>query len=303
MAAESLRRIVGVAVAEWGIAIRSRRVLVVTLLFVAVAALVMYATLAFFSALEQAVAESLSLPDSASPGSMAAALWQSPPFLRAMRHFARGSLVFDDLVGRHPVHLAYAFFMFNVVPLLTLLMAAPRIADDVRGGSARYFLMRVTRTEWTLGKFLGESWLLAAAMGVGTLAAWAMALIELPPAEAAGLLPGICEWMVRAWVYAFAWLGLFLALSHLPRSGGKATVLGILAMMAAVVWPRALAKLVAACPALGWTEALDLFAPQTAQALLWRRSPAAIFQGVVTLGALAFFYLALGAAVFRRRDV
>ena len=43
--------------------------------------------------------------------------------------------------------------------------------------------------------------------------------------------------------------------------------------------------------------------PGSAWTLLWRRSPAVVLQGVVHLAALAFLYLALGAAVLRRRDV
>ena len=288
---------------EWSVAIRSRRAIVVTLLFVAVAGLVMYGTVSVFASIETELLETLKLPSSGSAGSVSVTLWKSPAFARIIEHFVGNSLVFADIRGRHPMLLAYAMFVFQIVPMLTLMVSAPKIADDVRSGAARYWLVRVTRTEWSLGKFLGEALTLASAMAVGALAAWGILLFRLPAANAAPLLPGILDWSLRAWVYAFSWLGLFLGLSHIVKSGGKATALSVLAMIGAAAWTPMLNNLIAAFDGLGWLSCLDVMTPQASWTLLWRRSPAVLLQGVVQLSALAFFYLALGAAVFRRRDI
>ena len=298
-----LARVARVAVTEWGIALRSRRALVVTLLFLAVSCLVMFCTISIFAALEREVMAALRLPPSSTTGSVTMALWKSPVFVRVMDHFAGNSLLFADIRGRHPILLAYAMFLFQVVPLLTLLVSAARVADDVRNGTARYWLVRVTRTEWSLGKFFGEALMLAAAMGVGALAAWGVVLCRLPAADGLRMLPGIADWTVRAWMYAFAWLGLFLGLSHVVRSGGKATALGILALLGAAAWNLMLTNVANGVPGFAWASHLDGLVPNAAWPLLWRRSPSAVLQGVVQLSALAFFYLSLGAAVFRRRDV
>ena len=117
------------------------------------------------------------------------------------------------------------------------------------------------------------------------------------------MLPDVLDWTVRAWVYAFAWLGLFLGLSHIVKSGGKATALGILALLGAAMWSLALRNLAENVAGFGWAGHLDALVPNSAWTLLWRRSPAVLFQGVVHLTALSFLYLSLGAAVFRRRDV
>ena len=298
-----LARIGRVAVTEWGLALRSRRALVVTLLFLAVSCLVMYCTISIFAALEREVVTALRLPPSATTGTVSMALWKSPIFVRIMDHFAGNSLVFADIRGRHPILLAYAMFLFQVVPLLTLLVSASRVADDVRNGTARYWLVRVTRTEWSLGKFFGEALMLAAAMGVGALAAWGVVLCRLPAADGLRTLPGIVDWTVRAWMYAFAWLGLFLGLSHIVKSGGKATALGILALLGAVAWSLMLKNIAENVTGFGWVGHLDALVPRSVWTCLWRRSPAVVLQGVVHLAALAFLYLSLGAAVFRRRDI
>lgn len=299
----SLARVVRVAVTEWTTALRSRRALVVTLLFVAVSGLVMYGTISVFAALEREVVTALRLPASETAGAVSMALWKSPIFVRIMDHFAGDGLVFADIRGRHPVLLAYAMFIFQVVPLLTLLVSASRVADDVRSGSARYWLLRVTRAEWSLGKFFGEALMIAAAMAVGTLTAWGVVLGRLSAADGLRMLPGIADWTVRAWVYAFAWLGLFLGLSHIVKSGGRATALGILALLGAAAWSPMLANVANGVPGFGWAAHLDGLVPNAAWTLLWRRTPSVLVQGVVHLGALAFLYLGLGEAVFLGRDV
>ena len=299
----SLARIGRVAAMEWAIAVRSRRALVMTLLFVAIAVGVMYLTITSFVAIERELLASLGLSADGAPGSALMTLWKSKPFVRFVEHVSGGSQVFADIRGRHPLLLVYAVFIFHIVPLLTLLVSASRVADDIRSGAARYWLVRVSRTEWSLGKFFGEALMLAAAMGAGALAAWIVMLCRLPVADGAAMLPGILDWTVRAWVYAFAWLGLFLGLSHVVRSGGKATALGILALLGAAAWPLALGNLADGVAGFGWASHLDALAPGSAWTLLWRRSPAVLAQGVVHLSALAFLYLGLGAAVFRGRDV
>ena len=292
-----------VAATEWRTSLGNRRALVMALLFVAVSALVMYGTVSAFAAMEREVVALLKLPPSDTPGAVTMTLWKSKLFSNVIAHLCGGSLVFADIRNQHPILLAYAFFIFQVAPILTLVVSATRVADDIRAGTARYWLVRVTRTEWSLGKFFGEAAMLALAMLAGALAAGAVACGRLPGTDGLALLPGLLDWTLRAWVYAFAWLGMFCGLSHLVKSGGKATALSILAMMAAAVWPLALDNLSSALGDVPALAQLDALTPGAAQTLLWRRSPAALVQGVVHLGALAFLYLSVGAAVFRRRDV
>ena len=300
---KSLARVWRVAAMEWSLAVRSRRALVMTLLFVAVAIGVMYATVSAFTAVEQQLVQSLGLPESETPGAALMALWKSKPFVKFMEHLSQGSLMFADIRGRHPLLLVYAVFLFQIVPLLTLLVSASRVADDVRSGAARYWLVRVSRTEWSLGKFFGEALMLALAMGVGAFAAWAVMLFRLSVSDGLSMLPGVLDWTARAWVYAFAWLGFFLGLSHIVKSGGKATALGILALLGAAMWSLALRNLAENVAGFSWAGHLDALVPNSVWTLLWRRSPAVVLQGAVHLTALSFLYLALGAAVFRRRDV
>jgi len=298
-----LFRVWRVAATECCASLRNRRAIVMSLLFVAVAALVMYGTIQAFAAMEREVLTTLKLPVSDSPGAVSMTLWKSHSFTRIIEHITGGSLIFADIRGRHPILLAYALFIFQVAPLLTLIVSASRIADDLRAGSARYWLVRVTRTEWSLGMFLGEALMLGVAMATGALAAWSVAAFRMPGMDGVRLLPGLFDWTLRAWVYAFAWLGLFVGISHIARSGGKAMALSILAILGASAWPSLLDNFTADEGILSGLGHLDAFVPSAASALMWRRNPAALLQGVTHLVALAFLYLSLGAMLFRRRDV
>ena len=79
--------------------------------------------------------------------------------------------------------------------------------------------------------------------------------------------------------------------------------LGILSLLGAAAWSLMLENASGLSDCLSGLTHLDVLVPEASWPLLWRRSPSAVLQGVVQLAALAFFYLALGAAVFRRRDV
>ena len=296
----ALGRIVCVAATELRMALRSRRALVTALLFVAIEALVMYGTISAFAAMEREVMSALRLPNFGEPGAVTTVLWKSQPFMRIIRHIVGDNLVFADIVGRHPVALAYAFFIFQIVPLLTLLVSAARVAEDCANGAARYWLVRVTRAEWSIGLLFGEAMMLAFALLAGALTAWGVAAFRMPGTSGAALLPDVLDWSARAWLYAFGWLGLFMGVSHIARSGGKALALSILAMIGAFAWTRALGNFAEDLPFL---PHLDALVPQTAQAYLWRRSFSAVLFGAVHLAALSFLFLSIGSAVFRRRDV
>ena len=125
----------------------------------------------------------------------------------------------------------YAWLTFLCVPLLTILMSASRIAQDVQSGAVRYMITRVTRFEWSLGKYMGNAVVMAGGLFVGMVAAWLVALLKLPGADAASLFAGMLGWCAKAWTLSLAWLGVALGVSHLVKGGAKATSLAVAAML------------------------------------------------------------------------
>lgn len=297
----ALRRIWQNALAEWSGAIRSRRALVLLLLYLASAVFCMYGTISAFGKMEQELAAVLQLPEGGQTGVVSATLWKSKPFQRIVRAAVRNDLVYRDIEGRHPVELVYAWFAFICAPLLAVLVAGNRVADDLRSGAVRYAIVRCTRAEWTLGKYLGQVFMVGCALAVSAFGAWCVAVCRLSGVGAGELLPSLLGWGVRAWLYSLAWLGIALGVSHLTHSGARATALGIFAVAGLTALPGVLA-LNAGWFDLPWLENFDVFAPSSAKALLWRRGPVPLAVAAFHLGVLGFAALALGSAEFRRRD-
>ena len=298
---KTLYRIWQNAVAEWTDAIRSRRALVLLLLYLASSVCCMYGTISILGRMEAELAQVLQLPESEKTGVVSATLWKSKPFQRMVRAGTQNDLVFHDITGRHPAELVYAWFAFFFAPMLVMLVSGNRVADDLRSGAVRYAISRCTRAEWSLGKYLGQATMIAFALAVSAVGAWIVAACRLSGVGAGELLPSMFGWGLRAWIYSLAWLGLALGLSHTCRSGSRATALGILTVALLTAYPVLLQKAVG-WTGLSWLENLDVLAPAAAKDCLWRRGYAPLGAAVFRLGTLGMAYLALGYAVFRRRD-
>lgn len=297
----TLYRIWQNALMEWTGAVRSRRALVLLALYLVFAVGCMYVTISILGKMEVELAKLLQLPASDQTGVVSATLWKSKPFQRMIHSAVSSELVYHDIVGRHPVELMYGFFAFFFAPLLVMLVAGNRIADDLRSGAVRYSIVRCTRAEWTLGKYLGQTLMIALALAISAVGAWLVAVFRLSGTDVWALLPAMLGWGLRAWIYSLAWVGVALGASHCTRSGSWATVFGIL-LMAGLALVPGLLKLTASWLEMPWIENFNVVAPSTMESYLWRRSFAPLAVAASTLLTLGLAYLALGYAFFRRRD-
>jgi len=284
-----LWRIVQTALCEWENALRSRRALVLLLLYLAAAVLCMNGTISLLGRMESELVRVLRLPDAGQSGIVSETLWKSKSFRNMIAAGVDNRLVFEDISQRHPVELLYAWFAFFCAPILVVLVSGTRVAEDLRTGVARYMLVRTTRLEWSFGKYIGQALMIACALAVSAVGAWCMALCRLPVATAARLFLPMLGWGVSAWFYSLAWLGLALGLSHLTRSSMRATAFGILG--------------VGACEALShFFPEVEVVVPSGARMGLWRSSFTPQAVAVFHLATLGLVYLTAGAAVFNRRD-
>ncbi len=297
----SLFRIGQVALAECAGAVRSRRALVILVLYLLSAVFCMMGTITMLGKMEAELSNVLQLPESERTGVVSATLWKSKPFQRRIRAGVKNDLVYNDIAGRHPAELVYAWFAFMCAPLLAVLVAGNRVADDLKSGAVRYALVRVTRLEWTLGKYAGQVLMVALALAASAVGAWLVAVFRLSGVGMFELLPAMFGWGFRAGLYALAWLGLALGVSHVTRSGSGATALGVLAVTMCAAWPLMI-KLAAWKLDWPWLCHFDALVPSSAELSLWRRGFIPLFTGALHLLALGLCYLMLGHAVFDRRD-
>ena len=294
---KSLHRIWRSAVCELLSSVRTRRALVVLVLYLAASLLTMYGCISALGKMEDQLAETLQLPTGAKSGVVSTALWKSRPFQRMVKSLVDDDLVYADIKGLHPAELIYAGFAFFYVPLLTVLIASNRVADDLHSGAVRYMITRVTRFEWSLGKYFGNALLMLPALLAGAAAAWGVAAARLAGADSLALLAPMLVWAVKAWTLSLAYLGMALGVSHLTRSGAKATALGVLALVACAAVPKALSHWLPSA-----ASALNAAFPATSEHSLWRASFRPVALASLWLAALGLCYLTAGYAFFSRRD-
>jgi ABC-type transport system involved in multi-copper enzyme maturation permease subunit len=263
----------------------------------------MNGTISVLGKMETELAAVLQLPETGETGVVSASLWKSKPFNRLVRSVVGESPVLDDISGRHPVELIYAWFVFLCAPLLTVLVAGTRVSEDLRSGAVRYMLVRETRLEWSVGKYLGQALMIAVALVVSAMGASVVAFCRLPSGAAAALFLPLLNWGLRAWIYSLAWLGLALGISHLTRSPGRATSLGIVAIGLFGALPPIMDFLCAFKGAPGVLTHLRMLVPAGAEMSLWRFSSVPLLTGSFHLVILGLTYLMAGAAFFCRRDV
>jgi len=298
-----LQQVWRVARYEWFDALRSRRALVVLLLYMAAAVCNMQWSINLLHRLESELVTLLQLPPSEHTGVVSTTLWKSKPFQRMMKQMADDNLVLQDITGKHPVELIYAFFAFFYTPLLVVLVSGNRIAEDLGSGAVRYVVFRISRGSWTIGKFIGQALMIGLALILSGMGAYAVAKIRLAGSGTPDLFLNMLQWSVRAWIYSIPFLGLALGLSHLTKSGSKATVLGILAIAVCFVLSILIKHFTADT---GWRAALPCLGallPDAYKMNLWRNNAASLTTGAFCLVTLGFCYLSAGFAFFRKRDL
>ena len=292
------RRIWQSAVFELFSALRSRRAIVVVVLYLVVSLLCMGGSITLLGKMEEQLSQVLQVEKFEGKKScvVSAALWKSKPFQNLVRGALKDSLVYDDICGKHPAELIYAWFVLLLVPPLTLMLAANRAASEIGSGSVLYMITRVTRLEWTLGKYLGSALLIMVGLLVGACGAWAVAFFKLAGTDVAALFPSMLGWSLKAWVLSLAWLGLALGISHFFKSGAKADGLAwVLLLVFAVVpdWLRWFG---------GRFAFLAVLFPSTVEKSLWRSSFVPVATATAWLLMLGLCYLSAGYAFFSRRD-
>jgi len=288
---------------EWFDAIRSRRAVVAILLCTAISVFAMYWLISLLGRLEKELTTVLQLPENSRVGVVSEIVWQSKVFQRVVRQAFQNDAVFQDVSGLHPVSLIYGWLAFSYLPWLTVLISSARIPEEVGGGSVRYVLFRSSRGVWLLGKFFGQLSLLGTAALFGGAAAWLTARYRIGEGASFALFGGLLLWAVKGWILSIPYAGMVMGASLFTRSAGKALIAGVLVLTVCFVLN---AMLLTVRDFEGWRCVLPPLAsllPVEYQPCLWRKIGVPFFTGAAALVMLGFFYLGIGYAFFKNKDV
>jgi len=287
---------------EWQDALRSRRGMVVLLLFLAGSVGGTLLQIAFIQSIERNLARALILEPTDGAGSMTATLWKNDSFRRTVTDMVDDPDLAEALLSVPPLSLFFCGMLFIVTPLLVAMTSSHRLAEDIWTGAGRFVLFRTSRLSWCLGKFGGQAAVLLFAVLASVPAAWLCGWFRMEDYPGWATFVAMLGFAAKAWVYALAFLGLVSGVSLLVRNPGLATAIGVIAL--AVV-----SAIYHACgyyAGSGWRIALDaprFLTPQAYYVDLLHPDLRHAGPAMLSLINLALAYLLLGYARLKRRDV
>jgi ABC-type transport system involved in multi-copper enzyme maturation permease subunit len=282
--------------------VRSRRVIVLSLLYVAGATAATLLFVAILQKLERQLAETLGVTVASGAGNVTATLWKSDGFRRTLTSLAGSDSLALSLLRFPPLALFYGWLSFAFTPALVMLTSTARIAEEVWSGSARFVLFRTSRLNWCLGKFIGQAIQILGALLLSALGAWLVGLIRMKSFEPSATAWAMLLFSMRAWIYSLTFLGLALAVSQWCSAPNLALAFGFLAMIGLAV----IAGVSKYFAGEGWRRIWDLvhsLTPDGHGMDLWWGDAAHLLPACVFLASLAFVYFAAGYARFAKRDL
>ena len=282
--------------------VRSRRVIVMMLLYLIGA---MAGTALYISALQKIegqLVQSLGLAAPNNAGSVTATLWKSDSFREILVHLVGDRALANHLLAVPPLALFYGWLSFAFCPVLVMLTSSTRVAEEIASGSVRFVLFRAARSHWCLGKFAGQAVQIFGALLLSALGAWLVGFFRMHSFEPLATAGYILLFALKAWIYALPFLGLALGISQLCRAPNLALVFGFMAL----VGVAALNRISEWQAGDGWRRIWDLvndLTPGGHKLNLWWGDAAHLVPAVVFLLVLAAVYLLAGYARFARRDL
>jgi len=298
----ALRTVSLVARHELSDSVRSRRVLVLVLLYLAGS---IAATAVFISVLQKIevqLVSSLGLASAGKTGSVTATLWKSDAFREILTHLIGNRPLAESLLAIPPLALFYGWLSFAFAPLLVMLTSSTRVSEEIWSGSARFVLFRIPRLHWIFGKFAGQALQLLGALLLSAAGAWLTGLVRMHSFEPLATAYAMLLFSAKAWLYALAFLGLATAISQLCAGPNLAVAFGFLALIAMAI----VSGISEHFAGDGWRRILDVvnaLTPEAHRLDLWWGDSAHFVPAIVFLVTLSVLYMLAGYARFARRNL
>jgi ABC-type transport system involved in multi-copper enzyme maturation permease subunit len=287
---------------ELGDSARSRRVIVMVLLYVVGA---MAGTALFISILqsvESQLVRSLGLAVPKGAGGVTATLWKSRMFREMLTNLIGDRALAESLLAVPPLALFYAWLSVAFTPALVMLTSSTRISEEIASGSVRFVMFRAGRGPWCAGKFAGQAVQVLGALLLSAVGAWVIGFFRMKSFEPLPTAQYMVWFAFKAWIYAMPFLGLALAISQLCAVPNLALVFGFVSLVTVSVLSRVSAWLAGD----GWRRIWDIvnaLTPGGHRLDLWWNDAAHLLPAAVFLLTLAAAYLLAGYARFARRDL
>ena len=278
--------------------IRTRRALVLALLYLLVAAISSYIYVRVVGVVEEASAQLGAASGGGQDAAIAVGMARDTGYHGLLYVIASGDAqIIGHLATYPPMVVVFTWFSLGFLPWLIALTSYDLVAGDLHLRTVRFVALRTSRGGFVVGKLLSQVLLVALIAGLGMLPVLVLGAAYLTHFDLlANLLALLQVWPILALV-AFAVLGPVTCASQLVRGPGAARALAILLLFA--LWIVSVWALVAGDP----LSLLGFITPFAYKA--WFFHPDLLYRLLAALGCLVLCagYASLGFLVFRRRDL
>ena len=281
--------------------VRSKRVLVVALLYLGGAVGGTLLFIEFLTGIEESLSEGLGVAAPSTPGALSQSLFRSPQFLTLLTRWVEDRAFAEQLVAMPPLSLFYGWMSLTFLPLMVTLTAAETISSELGSGAVRFQLLRVDRLTYSLGKLLGQTLLMVGSVVSGAALVWLAGRLSMAQFDAWSHATWLLRLSLRAGCYGFAYVGLVVGLSHLTRSVPASRAIALFALVAFSSLSSVLDALIL-WGDYGWAESVAVLLPSAHKLDLLRPTLPDRLPAILILGALGSAYFAAGFVFRQRRD-
>ena len=295
--------IVKVALYELMAALKTRRALIVTFVYLASSALGAFLYVAALKAVEDTLIQALIAQGAdALTAASTISMVEEEAYQKIIAFFVGTELSeINPTLLSSPLLPPFMWGSLSFLPFLILLTGFDHVVSDVYSRSIRYSLLRISRTELLLGKTLGQMILLAAVTLISSIFLLLAATIQLESFIVTEKAPPHALAWVELMPFGFCYIGLVTLCSSITRQP-----FGALAMSCAGLFALKVMGYFEHIPSdhtlasLYW---LSYLSPSKYETGLWLADIAGPLQSILAYLALGAAFIALAKFMLERRDL
>lgn len=193
------------------------------------------------------------------------------------------------LVNQPLILMVFFWLTQSFLPLLVAVVSSDILNREIKTGSARFVLLRTSRTSMVLGKALSHSILFVVAAVLSWLTFVIYIAFNLQDFNLAAAMPTVLKWFGVTLVFGFCYLGLTMLVSSLINQTGV-TILVLFVVLAAL-------------GSLAQSETFGWASPSYYRYKVWSPRANDIMTGVAAYVGFGLVFFAAAWQRFVRRDI
>lgn len=302
--AHSFLRDLGIhAVHEYRDSLRSKRAIVVLLIYLGGSILFCNFFITILKKTEDTVLKSLGVAKTDSTGTVTQTLWKTDMTRSVLNRMLEDNHLADHLADIEPLAV-YFFWMTSVFAPIILMMISPsRVSEELATGSARFVLFRSSHATWILGKVAGQLFLLYPAMLCCAAGAWLVGWLRISQFDGPGTAIQLLQYSLLLAAYLTPFLFAATGVSQLTRSVNLATCYGFVFIIASAALHGLSIHYRGEEKWTGFWQVIAWILPQGYRKDLLYPDPSHLVPAILILFCLGVAYLLPGYRLLTRRDV